>query len=214
MNLLSITAAVMAAVMLLFNTACGGKDKNLADAVREDDGIPDMRTTGVTTFISDSGLIRYKIITSEWLIYSSVDSPYWAFKKGIYLEKFDTLFRIDASIKADTAFYYEDKKLWELRQNVHIRSQKGDKFDTHLLFWNQKTEMMYSDQFIRIEQPDKIIEGYGFESNQQMTEYQIFNNTGIFEVEDTSPTPAAPTRTDTTKTEAAITQEPDSTSTE
>ena len=204
----------MVAVMLIFNTACGGKKMDLADAVNGSDIVPDMRTTGVTTFISDSGLIRYKIITSEWLIFNSVDSPYWAFHKGIYLEKFDTLFRIDASIKADTAFYYEDKKLWELRQNVHIRSQKGDKFDTHLLFWNQKTERMYSDQFIRIEQPDKIIEGYGFESNQQMTEYQIFNNTGIFEVEDTSPTPAAPVRPDTTQAEAIATNPPDSTSTE
>lgn len=214
MTLLSITAAVMVAVMLIFNTACGGKKMDLADAVNGGDIVPDMRTTGVTTFISDSGLIRYKIITSEWLIFNSVDSPYWAFHKGIYLEKFDTLFRIDASIKADTAFYYEDKKLWELRQNVHIRSQKGDKFDTHLLFWNQKTERMYSDQFIRIEQPDKIIEGYGFESNQQMTEYQIFNNTGIFEVEDTSPTPAAPVRPDTTQTEPIAANPPDSTSTE
>ena len=204
----------MVAVMLIFNTACGGKKMDLADAVNSGDIVPDMRTTGVTTFISDSGLIRYKIITSEWLIFNSVDSPYWAFHKGIYLEKFDTLFRIDASIKADTAFYYEDKKLWELRQNVHIRSQKGDKFDTHLLFWNQKTERMYSDQFIRIEQPDKIIEGYGFESNQQMTEYQIFNNTGIFEVEDTSPTPAAPVRPDTTQTEPIAANLPDSTSTE
>lgn len=173
--------------MLLFLPACNGQKKNLADAVRDQDSIPDMRTTGVQTFISDSGLIRYKIITSEWLVYSRIDSPYWAFKKGIYLEKFDTLFRVDASIKADTAYYYDRKKLWELRSNVHIRSQKGDKFDTQLLYWDQGKERIYSDRYIRIEQVDKVLTGYGFESNQQMTEYQIFNNTGIFTVEDTAP---------------------------
>lgn len=132
-------------------------------------------------------MIRYKIITAEWLIFSEVDTPFWAFEKGIYLEKFDTLFHIDASIKADTAYYYEPKKLWELRSNVHIRSQRGDKFDTQLMYWDQGKERIYSDQFIRIEQPDKVLTGYGFESNQQMTEYQIFNNTGIFTVEDTTP---------------------------
>lgn len=183
---LSITVAVWAAVMFIILPSCGKKE-NLADAINENDSLPDMRTTGVTTYISDSGMIRYKVITAEWLIFSQVDSPYWAFKKGIYLEKFDTLFRIDASIKADTAFYYEPKKLWELRGNVHIRSQRGDKFDTQMMFWNQDKEIIYSDQFIRIEQPDKILTGYGFESNQQMTEYQIFNNTGIFTVEDTAP---------------------------
>lgn len=55
------------------------------------------------------------------------------------------------------------------------------------MFWDQGKEKIYSNQFIRIEQPDKILTGYGFESNQQMTEYQIFNNTGIFTVEDTAP---------------------------
>lgn len=191
---LSITVAVWAIVMFILLPSCGKKE-SLADAINENDSLPDMRTTGVTTYISDSGMIRYKVITAEWLIFSQVDSPYWAFKKGIYLEKFDTLFRIDASIKADTAFYYEPKKLWELRGNVHIRSQRGDKFDTQIMFWDQGKEKIYSDQFIRIEQPDKVLTGYGFESNQQMTEYQIFNNTGIFTVEDTAPADTVQQRT-------------------
>lgn len=183
---LCLTIAVWAILMVVLLPSCGKKE-NLAEAVGKEDSIPDMRTTGVTTYISDSGMIRYKIITAEWLVYSRIDTPYWAFQKGIYLEKFDTLFHIDASIKADTAFYYEPKKLWELRGNVHIRSQRGDKFDTQLMYWDQGKERIYSDRYIRIEQPDKILTGYGFESNQQMTEYQIFNNTGIFTVEDTAP---------------------------
>jgi len=185
--ILNITVATWATVMFLLLPACSNNKKNIAEAVNEKDSLPDMRTTGVTTYISDSGMIRYKIITDEWLIYSQKNPPYWAFEKGVYMEKFDTLFNIDASIEADTAYYYEQKKLWELRSNVHIRSQKGDKFDTELMFWDQEKEKIYSDKFIRIEQVDRVLTGYGFESNQQMTEYQIFNNTGIFLVEDTAP---------------------------
>ena len=185
--ILNITVATWATVMFLLLPACNNNKKNIAEAVNEKDSLPDMRTTGVTTYISDSGMIRYKIITDEWLIYSQKNPPYWAFEKGVYMEKFDTLFNIDASIEADTAYYYEQKKLWELRSNVHIRSQKGDKFDTELMFWDQEKEKIYSDKFIRIEQVDRVLTGYGFESNQQMTEYQIFNNTGIFLVEDTAP---------------------------
>ena len=156
---INITVATWATVMFLFVPACGSKEKPTA-------------------------MIRYKIITAEWLIYSHRNPPFWAFEKGIYLEKFDSLFHVDASIKADTAYYYEPKKLWELRGNVHIQSQRGDKFDTELMFWDQGKEKIYSDKFIRIEQVDKVLTGYGFESNQQMTEYQIYNNTGIFTVED------------------------------
>lgn len=188
MTYINITAAFYAAVMFVLFPACSGKDKNLAEAITERDSLPSMRSLGVTTLISDSGITRYKIITEEWTVFDKKDPPYWAFEKGVYLEKFDSLFRIDASIKADTAYYYEKKKLWELRSNVSIRNLKGDKFDTELLFWDEKKEEIYSDKFIRIEQEDKTITGYGFESNQELTEYQIRNTTGIFTVEDNAST--------------------------
>ena len=185
---INITAAFYAAVMFVLFPACSGKDKNLAEAITERDSLTSMKSLGDTTLISDSGITRYKIITEEWTVFDKKNPPYWAFEKGVYLEKFDSLFRIDASIKADTAYYYEKKKLWELRSNVSIRNLKGDKFDTELLFWDEKKEEIYSDKYIRIEQEDKTITGYGFESNQELTEYQIRNTTGIFTVEDNSAT--------------------------
>lgn len=198
---LNITVAIWATVMFILLPACSNKEKNVAEAITDRDSLPSMKTLGVTTLISDSGITRYKIITEEWEVYDKKDPPYWAFEKGVYLEKFDSLFRIDASIKADTAYYYEKKKLWELRSNVHIRSQRGDKFDTDLMFWDEEKETVYSDHFIRIEQEDKIITGYGFESNQELTEYQIYNNTGIFTVEDTAP--AHPAQADSTTVNTA-----------
>ena len=185
---LNITAAFLAAVMFVLFPACSGKDKKLTESISENDTLPSMKSLGVTTLISDSGITRYKIVAEEWLIYDKKNPPYWAFEKGVYLEKFDTLFRIDASIKADTAYYHEKKKLWELKGHVQILSQRGDKFQTDLLFWDEKKEKVYSDKFIQIEQEDKVIKGYGFESNQDLTEYEIKNTTGVFTVEDTAPT--------------------------
>lgn len=184
---ISITVTAWVTVMFLFFPSCGGKDKKLAAAIDEKDSLPDMHSTGIVSYVSDSGMIRYKIVTDEWLVFSKKEPPYWAFEKGLYLEKFDSLFRVDASIKADTAYYYEKKELWELKGNVHIQNQLGDKFDTELLFWDQSKERIYSDRYIKIEQEDKILTGYGFDSNQEMTEYEIFTPTGIFTVEDTAP---------------------------
>ena len=71
-----------------------------------------------------------------------------------------------------------------MKGNVQILSQRGDKFETPQLFWDEKKGKVYSNQFIRIEQEDKMITGYGFESNQELTEYEIKNTTGIFTIED------------------------------
>ena len=186
-HITNIAAAFLAAVMFVLFPACSGRGKNLAEAVSENDTLPSMKTLGVSTLISDSGITRYKVEAEEWLIYDKKNPPYWAFEKGVYLEKFDTLFRIEASIKADTAYYHEKKKLWELKGNVQIMSLRGDKFQTDLLFWDEKKEKVYSDKYIQIEQDDKVIRGYGFESNQNLTEYEIKNTTGVFTIEDKAP---------------------------
>ena len=181
---LNITVAIWATVMFVLFPACSGGEKNLAEAITERDSLPSMKTLGVTTLISDSGITRYKIITEEWEIYDKKNPPYWAFEKGVYLEQFDSIFNIEASIKADTAYFYDKQQLWKLIGNVDIQNRKGERFNTELLFWNQATKKVYSDKFIRIQQPDRVITGHGFESNQDMTVYVIQNIEGIFYVDE------------------------------
>lgn len=171
-------------VMLFLFSSCSANKKQLANAIRNRDSLPVMRTLGVSTLVSDSGITRYRVNTKQWLIYDRKNPPYWAFEKGVYLEKFDSLYHVEASIKADTAYYFDREKLWRLKGHVVIKSLKGEKFETTELFWNQQTQKVYSDKYIRIQQQDKIITGYGFESNQQLTLYTIHNSGGIFPVKD------------------------------
>ncbi len=158
----------------------------MGEAITERDSLPMMDTRGVTTLISDSGMIRYRILADEWKVFDRKKPPHWSFEKGVYLEKFDTLFRVEASIEADTAYFYTKEELWKLVRNVHIQNLKGEKFDTDLLYWDQKKKRVYSDRFIRIEQPDRVITGRGFESNQEMTVYTIHKPEGIFYVDEES----------------------------
>ena len=168
-----------------FFASCSEGKKAMAPAVSDSTMLPMMTSTGVSTLISDSGVVRYKIIAEEWDVYDKLDTSKWSFEKGVYLEKFDNQMRIEAKVKADTAYYYDRLKLWDLRGHVNILNIKGEKFNTSQLFWDQDKERVYSDQFIRIQQVDKILTGYGFTSNQQFTDYVIHNTAGIFPVEDT-----------------------------
>ncbi|MDR0961398.1 MAG: LPS export ABC transporter periplasmic protein LptC [Mediterranea sp.] len=176
-------------MLLLFFSSCTERRVDMGDAITERDSMAVMDTRDVMTLISDSGVTRYRINTAEWEVYDRKNPPYWAFEKGVFLEKFDSVFNIEASIKADTAYYYEKKKLWELIGNVHIENIQGENFDTELLYWDQNKHTIYSDRFIRIEQPDRIITGLGFDSNEQMTNYTIRKTGGIFYVDDEATAP-------------------------
>lgn len=181
---ISITIVFATMVMLLLFSACSGSGKELGAAITERDSLPVMETTGVMSLISDSGITRYRIHAEEWQVFDRKDPSYWAFEKGVFLEKFDSLFNVDASIKADTAYFYDKERLWKLMGGVAIENLKGEKFNTELLYWDQNKRSVYSDRFIRIEQPDRIITGHGFESNEQMTVYVIKKPEGIFYVDD------------------------------
>lgn len=156
----------------------------MTSAITNRDSVPIMTTRDVSTYVSDSGIVRYKIITDEWKVFDRLNPSRWTFEKGIYLEKFDNKLSIDATIKADTAYYYDKEELWELRGNVHIENEQDEQFDTQLLFWNQKTKMVYSDQYIRIRQQKRIITGQGFTSNQNFTDYTIRQTQGIFPIKE------------------------------
>lgn len=178
------TIAVMAIVVLIFHSSCKGESNEKTIAVECSDSLAVMSTFDVNTVVSDSGRISYKIIADEWRIYDKRKPPHWAFEQGVYLEKYDREKNIEATVKCDTAYYYSEQKLWKLIGNVDIKNAKDEKFYTHLMYWDQEKEQIYSDAYIRIEQADQVTEGFGFSANQNLTVWQINNTKGIFSIEE------------------------------
>lgn len=170
----SITIGLMAIVMLFFYTACGSTETETVDIQFDPETTPSMTTDSVTTLISDSGITRYKLVADVWEVFDKAEEPFWYFPGGIYLERFDSLFQVEATIYADSAWNYTDKRLWRLKGNVDIRNMQGEMFLSDELFWDQKEEKVYSDKYIEIKRGDTELKGYGFESNQAMTEYRVF----------------------------------------
>lgn len=139
-----------------------------------------MTTKNVATFISDSGIIQYKIVAPLWLVYDQRDTPYWSFPKGVYLQKFDRNYKQIASIAADSARYFSQQKLWRLDGNVEIRQQPRDLFLTQQLFWDERGRRLYSDSFMHIETATQMLEGYGFTADDRLRSYRVLKPSGIF----------------------------------
>lgn len=141
-------------------------------------------TDSVSTLISDSGVTRYRIEAEQWMVYDKTEPPYQEFPKGIYLEQFDEDLSVQASLRADYAHYDEKNQLWTLRGNVHALNRKGEQFDTPEMKWDQNTHRVYSDTTIHITREVSIIEGVGFDSNEEMSKYTILHPTGVFPIDE------------------------------
>ena len=162
------------AMPLSFLVSCIGEKKDIIEYTFDPQTSYTLKETNVITLVSDSGITRYKLEAATWLMFGKASEPYQYFPDGLYLEKFDTLFNIEASIKTDTAYYYERRRLWEANGNVDISNLKGERFRTSQLFWDENKKIVYSDSFIHISREDGENSGFGFTSNEDFTEYKIY----------------------------------------
>lgn len=143
-----------------------------------------MRSYGVNTLISDSGIMKYRIVAEEWEVNTVRNPSRWIFPKGIFLQQFDQTFHIEAYVQADTAYYYDQKQLWHLIGRVRIRTVDGVRFSSEELFWDQLRHEFYSHRFSHLITPERTMQGTYFRSDEQMTKYFVTNSKGSFESAD------------------------------
>ena len=168
---------------LLLN-ACSEAVSHTAPAVNDRDSASMMVSYGVNTLISDSGVIKYRIVTERWEVNTVKTPSRWIFEKGIFMEQFDKTFNVEGYIQADSAWYYDQQKLWELRGRVYIRNVNGLIFRSEELFWDGIRHEFYSYKFSKVVTPERTLEGTYFRSDEHMAHYEVTNSVGSFESED------------------------------
>jgi LPS export ABC transporter protein LptC len=140
--------------------------------------LPEITAEGFEMLISDSAVIRSKLLTPLLIKHSDEKDPYIEFPKGMKIEKYDAQMKVVSSITAQYAKNFTKDDRWEAKNNVIAVNFKGDTLKTEYLVWDMKKEKIYSDQFVKIIQNDQIYTGIGFESNQDFSSYHIKNLKG------------------------------------
>ena len=167
-------------IVFLSAVSCQEQVEHTAPAIYARDSVPLMTSYGVNTLISDSGVIKYRIVTEEWIVNPNLNPSRYIFDKGVLLTQFDEKFNVFSYIQCDTAYYYDKKKLWELRSRVKILTKSGIKFSSEELFWDENNHELYSNKFSRLVIPERSLQGRYFRSDEQMTKYYVSNTSGSF----------------------------------
>ena len=142
-----------------------------------------MTSYGVNTLISDSGIIKYRIVTERWDVNTIRKPSRWEFMKGVFFEQFDQQFHTEGYIQADTAWYYDQLKLWKLRGRVRLRNVNGLVYTSEELYWDGLRHEFYSNVFSRVVTPERTMQGSYFRSDEHMSHYIVSNSKGSFTTE-------------------------------
>ena len=138
--------------------SCSEEQEHTAPAIHDRDSVPVMTTYGVNTLISDSGVIKYRIVTEEWEVNTNRRPSRWTFNKGILLTQFDLKKHVVGYIQCDTAVYFDQDRRWELHGRVRILTAQGLSFFSN---WFRSDEEM-TDYEIR------QTKGWGIFSDKEM----------------------------------------------
>lgn len=183
-SLKHILPLLLLAVLL---TACEEEHEHTAAAIRDRDSVPMMVSYGVNTLISDSGVTKYRIVAERWEVNDKKDPSRWIFDKGVLLTQFDLKKHVLGYIQCDTAYYYDQRRLWELRGRVRILTKDSVEYRGEELFWDEQEHEVWSNQYCRITSPESEMEGTRFRSDESMTRYEITQARGSFERKDMGP---------------------------
>lgn len=194
-----MTAALMLLSLQLSSVlSCSEAQEHIADAVNPEDSASMMTTYGVNTLISDSGVIKYRIVTERWDVNTVRQPSRWEFMKGVFFEQFDEQFHVQAYIQADTAWYFDKLRLWKLRGRVNIRNVKGLIYTSEELYWDGIKHEFYSTVFSRVVTPERTMEGSYFRSDEKMEHYLVTNSKGSFMASDMEADEEEPATTEST----------------
>jgi LPS export ABC transporter protein LptC len=130
---------------------------------------------------SDSAKVQVEITARE-LNHFETDNPYVEMPKGFQANFFDDSLKVKSTLTADYGIRYEREQKMEARKNVVVVNEKGEMLNTEHLIWDEKTEKLKSDEFVKITKKGEIIMGTGFEANQDFSKYKIFNIKGTIPI--------------------------------
>ena len=141
----------------------------------------------LSVIMSENGRRSYFFKAPMLEGYNLAKEPYREFRKGVEITTYqdDSLTTVDAVLTANYAIYYENRKLWEAKGDVVVVKSDGKTLYTQQLFWNAKTQRIYSNVDTKIVQNEggNVFQGEGFESDEAFKEWRFRRFTGKMDVD-------------------------------
>lgn len=176
-----VALLVLGSAILLFS--CETKPE-----VVERKNDPNMMTEyseNLSIVMSQNGRRSYFFETPLLEGYTLGAEPYREFRKGIKITTYqdDSLSRVDMVLTANYAIYYEKRELWEAKGDVVGRKFDGKQLYTQQLFWDARTQKVYSNVDTKLVQGNNISVGESFEATEDLSDWRFRYQKSRVEVE-------------------------------
>lgn len=169
-------------IVLIFFYSCGEtKLKPQIDNSISSEDLPDQQSFDATITFTEDGKLK-AILYSDLI--TVIDDKNEKLLEGVKITFFN-----DDEIKTSTLTAKRGKiddrtqDMYAIDSVVAV-SDSGVVLNTDELIWKNRSKKIVTDKFVKIINKDEIIEGYGFESDQNLKNYTIFDITYVTNLEE------------------------------
>jgi hypothetical protein len=179
------------AISLISLAGCSGTPK---DTETNDEAIISRTVHDMEMLSSENGQ-KTQLMRASLVEEHAFARPAFAeYPRGVEAIGYDSLGQNAASrVIADYALHWTERDLWELKGNVLVEGESGEKLYTQQLFWDRKIKKIYSNVDSRVENGTDVLYITGFEAIDDLSQWTSRGLTGTvgFDVEPTEDEPVA-----------------------
>lgn len=165
---------------ILAGTAgCGAPEKGRPSPASASSGeaLPSQESWDITLETSNLGIRDAVVRAGHATEYRKGKKKELLFDRGITATIYDRNGGAPTVMTAGHAFVHDNQDI-EAFDNVVIRSGDGMVVRTEHITRSSSDRMIRSDRYVTITKPSQTIRGYGFESDDAMKHYKIFQASG------------------------------------
>lgn len=135
---------------------------------------------------TDSGRVKLIIEAGHIDRFPIGEDPSDEFTDGIRVLSYGKEGELESEITAERATNYPKRDFMVARDSVVLKDNEGKMLNTELLNWDNTTNKIYTDKFVKITTSTEILYGDGLEAEQDFSRYEIQNIKGRIKVDESA----------------------------
>ncbi len=152
------------------------KIKPQTDNSINSEDIPDQESKDATITFTEDGKLKAILYSDVIKVLGNKNEKYL---EGVHIEFYDEQEKKTSSLTSKRGRIDDITQDMFAIDNVIAKSDSGVILTTDELTWKNKTKKIVTDKFVKIVSDKEVMEGYGFESDQNLRNYTIFDITYV-----------------------------------
>ncbi|MFN0013547.1 MAG: LPS export ABC transporter periplasmic protein LptC [Saprospiraceae bacterium] len=169
-------------LLFLCLAACDHVAKRADMVYSKDDTVVEV-ARDVEILYSDSAVVRVRVTAPTLHNYTDRDDARQEFPDGVKIEFLTPNLKVRSTITAKFAERRQDKGLVTARDSVVLTTIDREKLETEELIWDERSEKVRTDKFVKVTKPGEVIYGFGLEASQDFSFWKITVPKGTIKAE-------------------------------